>query len=482
MELAIVAGVALAGWYLNTPAPKTPMRGSYQPLYADKGTPIETSTDDGTRELLQYNANAVKRFTESKFPERTGIIAPFFRDVRSQTTNTAVKQRTMENFIGNDPTWKPKREQEALFNPTPQNIDSSGRAGNTPGYDADQYRESLTNIQSGTFPFERVNVGRGLGITPGEKAADNFHPMLRIIPPSGDLHKHHEMPGRVTTTGASVTQERAFAPHIRHNRPPRVWTQERYPLAKGRSTATGPAHRGEHMSVVPPCHLDTEHRIGVAYREGGMPVNGTLTRQDDRTTSVDIANLTGPDAAGGYVAAHFDPAKFESLDREAQGQILGVKYYNPSITKYNQDAPHDTIRDVTGARFTGPGNVEPVVKGQTEYCTGLQLLKEAKRGSYADNAHIPGAQRTDAYRQANLGLSKSPYMEQQHKIRCQLQQRPSQTHANSSASRYASTTSQVGTFASNGKKNPGEINPRNDFQLAQRVLKDNPYVVKQPAA
>jgi hypothetical protein len=510
MELAIVAGVALAGWYLNTPAPKPPTRGSYQPLYAGKGTPVDATTDDGTRALLDYNENAVKRFTQSKFPERSGIIAPFFRDVRSQQTSTAVKQRTMENFIGNDPTWKPKREQEALFNPTPQDIDSSGRAGNTPAYDADTYRQSLTNIQSGTFPFERVNVGRGLGISPNDKAADNFHPMLRIIPPSGDLHKHHEMPGRVTTTGASVTQERALVPHIRHNRPPRVWTQERYPLAKGRSTATGPAHRGEHMSVVPPCHLDTEHRIGVAYREGGMPVNGTLTRQDDRTTSIDTANLTGPrgvipvnetltrqddrttsidtanlsgpNAAGAYVAAHFDPAKFESLDREAQGQIMGVKYYNPSITKYNQDAPHDTIRDVTGARFTGPGHVEPVVKGQTNYCTGLQLLKEAKRGSYVNNTHVPGAQRTDAYRQANLGLSKSPYMEQQYKMRCQLQQRPSQTHINSSASRYASTTSQVGTFASNGKKNPGEANPRNDFQLAQRVLKDNPYVVKQPVA
>jgi hypothetical protein len=73
-------------------------------------------------------------------------------------------------------------------------------------------------------------------------------------------------------------------------------------------------------------------------------------------------------------------------------------------------------------------------------------------------------------------------MEQQYKMRCQLQQRPSQTHVNSSASRYASTTSHVGAFATNGKKNPGDANPRNDFQLAQRVLKDNPYVVKQAAA
>jgi hypothetical protein len=438
---------------------------------------MDAPTNQASQELLRYNTNAVKRFTEANFPERTGIIAPFFRDVRSQQTNAAMKQRTMENFTGNDPTWKSKREQEALFNPTPQDIDSSGRAGNTPGYDAEQYRQSLTQVQKGTLPFEQIRVGRGLGIGPDEKAADNFHPMLRIIPPSGDLHKHHEMAGRVATSGATYTQERSLKPCIRHNRPPRVWTQERYPMAKGRATVTGPSHRSTHTSVVPPCHLDTEHRIGVAYREGGMPVNGSMTRRDDRTTSIDSTNLTGPAAAGGYVGAEFDTAKFESLDREAQGQILGVKYYNPSITKYSQDAPNDTIRDVTGARFTGPGQIEPVVKGSKEYCTGLQLLKEAKRGAYVESKHTPGPQRTDAYRQVNLGLDKSPYVVQEHKMRCQLRQRPSQTHANSNASRYASTTQQVGTFASNGKKNPGESNPRNDFQLAARVLEDNPYTV-----
>lgn len=479
MELAIVAGVALAGWYLK-PQASPPQPKPLQPVTLEQGTPIDAPTNQASQELLRYNNQAVKRFTEANFPERTGIIAPFFRDVRSQQTNAAMKQRTMENFTGNDPTWKPKREQEALFNPTPQDIDSSGRTGNSINYDAEQYRQTLTNVQSGTFPFERVNVGRGLGIGPDEKAADNFHPMLRIIPPSGDLHKHHEMAGRVATSGATQVQERSLKPCIRHNRPPRVWTQERYPLAKGRATVTAPTHRGDHSSVVPPCHLDTEHRIGVAYREGGMPIKASLTRRDDRTTSIDSTNLTGPAAAGGYVGANFDPAKFESLDREAQGQIVGVKYYNPSITKYSQDAPNDTIRDVTGARFTGPGNVEPVVKGQQEYCTGLQLLKEAKRGSYVESKHTPGPQRTDAYRQVNLGLGQSPYVTQQHKMRCQLQQRPSQTHANSSASRYASTTKQVGTFASNGKKNTGETNTRNDFQLAQRVLENNPYVVPQP--
>ena len=272
MELAIVAGVALAGWYLNKPGQPPPKQSpSYTPLAVGKGVPIDTPSDTATREMLQYNEGAVKRFTQSKFPERSGVIAPFFRDVRSQTTNNAVKQRTMENFIGNDPTWKPKREQEALFNPTPQDIDSSGRAGNKPTYDAEQYRNSLTDIQSGTLPFERVNVGRGLGIDPKQPAADNFHPMLRIIPPSGDLHKHHEMPNRVSTTGSTYIQEMPLKPHIRHNRPPRVWSQERYPMEKGRATVTGPAHRSEHTSVVPPCHLDTEHRIGVAYRKGGLP-------------------------------------------------------------------------------------------------------------------------------------------------------------------------------------------------------------------
>jgi len=386
----------------------------------------------------------------------------------------------METYTGTDSTWKPKRETEQLFRPTPQDIDSSGRAGNTPNYimDQDKFRQSLTNVQNGTFPFQRENVGRGLGVGAETAAADNFHPMLQIIPPDGNAHKHHEMAGRLATTGAAINQERPFKPAIRKNRPPRVYTQERYPMAKGRAAITAPTHRGEHTSVLPACHLDTEHRVGVAYREGGMPIKAQMTRTSDRTTGIEPTNLVGPDAAGAYVAAHFDPAKFESLDRETQGQILNAKYFNPSITKYSQDAPNETIRDVTGSRFFGPSQIEPVVKGTTNYCQGLQLLKEAKRGSYVESKHTPGPQRTEAYRQANLGLGVDPYLAQTHKMRCQLQQKAGQAHGNSSATRFASSVHQVGKFASNGKKIPGESNPRNDFGLASRVLETNPYALR----
>lgn len=480
MEVAIIAGVTFAGWILNRQGMSPPVSKPLEPIQIirdDRAAPGDRR-DQATREILKYNEGAIKRFTQSKFPERSGIIAPFFRDVRSQASNEAMKQRRMESITGMDSVWKPKREQESLFQPVPQDIDSSGRSGNTIRYDSDIYRQSLSSVQSGTFPFERVNVGRGLGIDADQPAADNFHPMLRIIPPSGDLHKHHEMAGRVSTTGATYIQEMPVNPAIAHNRPPRVWTQERYPMQKGRSTATAPKHRSEHTSVLPPCHLVGEHWVGTAYREGGMPARNTSTREGDRTRTIDAANLTGPRAAGSYIGANFDEGKFESLDREAPGQILGVKYYNPSITKYSQDMPRDTIRDITGVRTVGPGNVEPVVKKQQEYCTGLQLLKEAKRGSYSETVHTAGPQRTTAYRQANLGLDTDPYVRREYKLRCQLQQRPSQTHINSSASRYTSTTGHVGEFATTGKKNPGYDNPRNDFQLASRVLENNPYVVK----
>jgi len=482
MEVAILGGLALAGWFFKPrdraddppPSPTDPVPAPRDLVGATPGSEFN-STD----EILRYNTGAIKRFQQAQFPERTGVIAPFFRDVRSQHTNPVTKQRTLETFTGNDVTWKPKREAERRFNPTPQDIDSSGRPGNTPNYIKDQemFRDSLTNVQSGTFPFQRENVGRGLGIGANEAAADNFHPMLQIVPPDGNSHKHHEMPGRLSTTGASVNQERAFKPAIRHNRPPRVYTQDRYPMAKGRAAITAPTHRAEHTSVAPPCHLDTEHRVGVAYREGGMPIAAQMTRTDDRTTAIEPTNLVGPDAPGAYVGAHFDPAKFDSLDRETQGQILNAKYFNPAITKYSQDAPNQTIRDVTGSRFGGPARIEPVVKGGTNYCQGLQMLKEAKRGSYVESKHTPGAQRTEAYRQANLGLGTDPYIRQTHKLRCQMQQRPGQAHGNSSATRFASTVDQVGQSASNGKKIPGESNPRNDFGLAARVLHTNPYTI-----
>ncbi|MGA1476645.1 MAG: hypothetical protein ACO4AI_16075, partial [Prochlorothrix sp.] len=108
-----------------------------------------------TEPLKRYDRMRQERWTQAHFPERTGIIAPFYADVRRQQTSDIQKQRKMEQFTGSDITWKPKREQEALFEPTPQQIDSSGKAGNTPNYDADKYRLSLTQKQSNALPFEQ---------------------------------------------------------------------------------------------------------------------------------------------------------------------------------------------------------------------------------------------------------------------------------------------------------------------------------------
>lgn len=491
MEVLVIGGLAAAGWYLQSNRPKKPqepmmtpvLEGPEGPKGQDYKAPMQW-----TEPLKRYDKERQERWTKAHFPERTGVIAPFYTDVRRQQTNEAQKQRKMEQFTGSDITWKPKREQEALFKPTPQQIDSSGKAGNTPNYDADKYRLSLTQKQSNALPFEREQVGRGVGYDPEVQAADGFHPMLRVIPPTGELHKHREMTNTVATTGGTRPGlgERAVMGAMPYTRPPRVWDMSRRPLEKGRAQeVTAPMVRGEHTSVSPHCHVDGEYRTGTAVRyghnlspvtAGGAYVN---TREDDRTASNPVTNLRGPDATGGYVNANFDEDTFHKLDRETKGQVMGVKYYQQGLpAHYRQDAPQDTTRNVNRPN-NGPGNVEPVVRGQTDYCSGLQLLKESKRSHYEENRYTAGPQNTDAYRQANLGITADPYMKTQHRLRQEHERAQNRivSHMGSHASRYITTTDQVGSMTVPGKKQP-EINPRQDYTLATNALQGNPYTIQ----
>jgi hypothetical protein len=490
MEVLVIGGLAAAGWYLQgknaATSPPVPNNPTIVPAKLPEGAEPSTS-HQWTEPLKRYDTERQERWTKAHFPERTGVIAPFYTDVRRQHTNEAQKQRKMEQFTGSDITWKPKREQEALFAPAPQQIDSSGKAGNTPNYDADKYRLSLTQVQSNALPFEREQVGRGVGYDPDVKAADGFHPMLRVIPPSGELHKHRELTNTVATTGGSRPGlgERAVIGAMPYTRPPRVWDMSRRPLEKGRAQEiTAPMVRGEHTSVSPHCHVDGEHRTGTAVRYGHAlsPVTAGAyknTRDADRSESVPAANVRGPDATGGYVNAHFDKDTFDKLDREQRGQVMGVKFYQQGTPAfYQQDAPQETTRNINRPN-NGPGNVEPVVRGQTDYCAGLQLLKESKRSHYEESRYTPGPARTEAYRQANLGIGADPYVKTQHRLRQEHERAQNRivSHMGSSAARRISTTQNVGAMTVPQKKQP-EDNPRLDFTLASNAMQGNPYTVK----
>ena len=479
MEVALIGALASLGWWMNKRQEPVAQRAptSIEPNDAHvRGMPLDEEILPNTDHLDLYNTKAIQSFKDAHFPERTGVIAPFYRDVRTQNTNDDVKQRKLNAFTGSDPTWANKRETEALFEVKPQNIDSSGREGNTVNLDPAKFKDSLTDIQQNAIPFEQIRVGRGIGVDPKVAAADGFHPMLRVAPVNGLAHKNSELSGRVNA-GHVLNAARPTDPTLTHRNPPRVWDMSRRPLVEGRANATGPSARGVHSSVEPlQCHVNGDHRAGVAYRPGGYDTIAEMTRTDDRTQGVDALNVRGP-TTGGYKNAHFDEHRLESQDREKQGDLLGVGFHNSAIQAYPQSAPQETEKDVLVGRSNGPGPAAPVVRHEYMRCSDLQLLKESKRGTYADTPYIPGPQRTDALLLAKMGYKSSPYMAQHHKFKAQDRRTERRNLGHAQSPYLYNHNTMVGNDASNGKKITGEHNTRLDFSLAKTVLQGNPYQI-----
>jgi len=479
MEVALIGALAGIGWWINSsqgPVQKKPIREIEPNESYQQGAGFDDEVLPTTDHLNLYNTRAVQSFKDAHFPERTGVIAPFYRDMRTQNSNDSVKQRKLDMFTGSDPTWANKRETEALFDAKPQNIDSSGKEGNTISLDPDKFRNSLTDIQQNTIPFEQIRVGPGVGVDPKTEAADGFHPMLRVFPADGLAHKNSELTGRVNA-GHVLNSERPVDPVIAHRNPPRVWDMSRRPLVEGRANATAPAVRGAHSSVEPvQCHVDGDHRTGVAYRPGGYDTIAEMTRKDDRSQGVDTLNLKGP-STGQYKRVEFDPYRVNAQHREQAGDFVGVGFHNSAIQAYPQSAPQETEKDVLVGRSNGPGPAAPVVRHEYMRCSDMQLLKESKRGSYADTQYIAGPQRTDALFLAKLGYRQSPYMSQHHKFRAQNRHAEMRKTGHAQSPYLYNHNTNVGNDASNGKKITGENNPRLDFSLAKNALQGNPYAI-----
>ena len=486
MEIAVVSGLAALGWWLNqTPKQRQQQDEPVNVAAVAFAPPYESTNDSMSKMLNVKDTEAVQRFNDSFFPENSGIIAPFFNDIKRQTTNNDMKQRQMEMMIGNDVTWRPKRENEMLFEPKRQNIDSSGREGNTPSYltNIDKYRSSLSQTQNATLPFAKQNVGPGVGVGPDVPAAHNKHyGMLRIIPPDGLKHKHSETGGRLNHGGFS-TSSRPLAPYVTKSRPPRVWDMSSRGLEKGRAIVTGQAARGVHTTIEPVkhCQVNGEFRPGGAYRKGAYTGAEELSRTGDRSASIDVLNLTGirPDAPGWYSNSHFDTARMEAQNRSNKGEIIGVKYQDADGLPgyYVQDAPQETNRDLTGLRSNGPGPVAPVLTKPKMYCSDAQLLKESKRSHYVENTYPAAPERTEAMQRARFGGGVSPYLQTHHTLRnnqwC-IKNRIT-SHGDSHLTRTVPETGHVGRVP-HTKKQTGEVNTRLDFSLASESLQNNPYV------
>jgi len=453
MEFVALAALASVGYFLR----KDPTGDERDEDVPSMIVAVDANDDDAlpgpyddldmpSNQLLAFDEAALKRYKDSFYPHKTGIIAPFYK-TRNSSTNDEGKQRALDRFTGADPAYRKKREVEAIFARTPQNIDSSGREGNTAQYDRDIYKSSLTEKNLGQLPFQQIQVGPGLGVGTDVPAADGFHSMLRVMPADGNLHKSSELGGRVNA-GSVINATRTMDMTLSHKAPPRVWDQSRRPLERGKAQiAEAMARRGVHSSVEPvQCHVDGEYYTGVAYREGAYDAHAATTRLDDRSARGDLLNLDGQKMGGHLAYTPGDPYRITSQNREAK---------------------------------TGPGPVAPVRTKENLRCSNMQLLKQAKRGSYPNPEYMAGPQRNDALLLARLGYRTSPYTSQIHKFRAEMDGTKNRllSHPQSGALDRGTTQDTLGSFASNGRKITGETNPRADFTLAAAAMAGNPYKI-----
>lgn len=440
MEVAIIGLVAGLGYLAS--------RNSVQQRRPDDAVvtvgrpesyPFAGLTNSETLKKEQEKASE-QRWLASMNPRDSGIVdprtVPFFSSMKKQHTNDDIKQRRMELFTGQqtDATWKHKKEADAMFKPTPQNLNSNGSSGNAPTYETMRKQSAVSGIQNSVLPFEQVQVGRGVGLNPATPAGDGFHSMYRVMPVDASSYKRNTFEAR-PNHGAAMNSAREVDPKYYSKGVSRFYTMDRRPMEKGRAAATGPAHRSK--IVAPGCHVDTEEYFGIAGAPGqNVPAGISDRDRVDNRPGLPVTNVTGDrHGIGGYAVAEFDNAKMIAQQRETtrthgilkgdrvaqtaahtfvhapnnraissqRDQHGGAGHFVPAGAVQPLDVPQPTIREQLHDQSNGFAAAAPVLRGTRVQCTDKQLLKESKRGSHVVNTYINHAERTNEYRRAKMG-------------------------------------------------------------------------------
>ena len=449
MEALVIATIAALGWtFSKKPTPQSPTRVDEEPTLIPRGAPLNDESHPSTQ-LNAFSNEAIKRWNQSQFPERTGIIAPLYSSMKVQNSNDSVKQRTLEQFTGSDITWRKKKEVENLFKPTPQSIDFSGKEGNLPSYTNTTIEDALTQTQNSALPFEQIRVGPGIDVPLDVPAADGLHSMYRAMPVDGFAYKNKELTGAIVP-GSAENQQQMVAPHVPYNHPPRVFDMSRRPLEKGRSGVTAPMVRSRHTSINPiygtdpgnpvQCHVDGQEYYGNQYRAMSYDNASDMTRRDDRT---------------------------------AHGDMLGVGTNVSAIQKYPQSAPAPTERNIIESRSNGPGPARYRVDKERHNCTGMQLLKKAKRGDYVEADRMAGPSYPNAMRRAKFG----PGQDDMYLSKMYTQRTKAMVEGYKPQGTLHKSPTTAPSAVRPGKKY-GHENTYMDYSIAAANLEGNPYAVQ----
>jgi hypothetical protein len=341
MELAIFAGVGLLGYQMSRGGQAAKVRDDEpKAVNQRKNEYPARGGAPAMRQMRKYNARAAKRWEQSLQPHLTGIVTPqtardapgmlpFFKSMRAQNTNDAVKQTRMELFTGEisadssaTGTYRKKIELARAHPTNGQQVSSSGTSGN-PAESRDSGRYVVTNLHNNVSPVPQMRVGPGLGLGSNDAARDGFHPMLRVLPVNVGDYKKNPMPGAVNHGGSTVA--------VGSNRLPHAKNRADTPMAEGCNRDIAASRAAYTAPMVQPLPgRDAVGRLaGHEYYGGSAHQNGSTVYAiaEDRLKSDDNPGFAGLNLAGAaatapgvgkYVNATYDTARFASQQRETQ--------------------------------------------------------------------------------------------------------------------------------------------------------------------
>jgi Family of unknown function (DUF5899) len=446
-------------------------------------------------------------------------LQPFFRSARTQTTSDYYKDRIHDLFSGSlmidksaSGTYRNKAEAPAMFQPVPQAVTSSGSSGNPVCMPR---LPTIGQKQNNVLPAQQIRVGPGVGVGPEVTAADGFHPQLRIMPnPKVWDYKINQLEARINI-GANRNAMRSADPNVTVQRPPRVWDINRRPpeptmAAVTARTSRPESGRGINMRCVDDRYEGDEYFGHARHFGPAAPDDATdNTRvRGDNNLGLPLTNVTGArHGTGGYSYASHDTQRIDAQQREqaghegtltgdhrramaTTGQIVqptlrdtsggylgGAGHMVPTGATHLSDTARTTLRQTTaGPNDNGPA--APLKPRHMVQCTYQHLEKEAKRPTV--DGYFTAPQRTTEFRRANLGSEADPW-EMAGICKGKWVALKERAEANRMMSHGASHTMYLNMAAPGEQATPSnklpEINRRQDFGLAQTVLKNNAYHV-----
>ena len=236
---------------------------------------------------------------------------PFFRSMKSQNTNSMVKDRRLETFTGvNNVDYTPKREREA-------DAPVAGLTniyGTTFAPDMERYNGYMTNgIQNNVTPFEKEYVGPGLGVSVDTPSAGGFHQRFRVLPDNVNGYRKNTFGGEIVV-GKSAIDQRTY--ESQNSRDVNKLTAEEMnsigerPLDSAHGYVHGPSvYSNGHVSLSEQNNRGAALDIGLLGVAGGSVPGSHVVQQSTRDSeNVYATGIVGGQfrsGTGGYQNAQY---------------------------------------------------------------------------------------------------------------------------------------------------------------------------------